>query len=111
MRWLLSRITKPRGSQLGSHRGGQLARSPDGDEHAIIAAFGDPHFNLAQSWADAGRYHQPFYGIAETAWNEPAHRWPGSYALHLRSWCLRGSARRSQDRTAQPPGSVRPKKL
>jgi pimeloyl-ACP methyl ester carboxylesterase len=55
----------------------------------IIAAFGDPHFNPAQSWADAGSY-QPFYGILETGWNEPAHKWRGSYAPHLRSWCLHG---------------------
>jgi len=56
----------------------------------IIAAFGDPHFNPVQSWADAGSYHRPFYGILETGWNEPAHRWSGSYAPHVRSWCLHG---------------------
>ena len=61
---------------------------------AIIVGFGDPHFNPDQSWADAGNYYHAFRGILEAprplGWGELPHTWLGSYAPHLRSWCLHG---------------------
>jgi hypothetical protein len=56
----------------------------------IIAAFGDPHFNPGQAWADAGNFYHTLYGVLVTVWDEQPHIWPDSYAPHLRSWCLHG---------------------
>ena len=70
-------------------KGKQDKQQKGGDNSAVYKVI-EIVGTSSQSWADAGSYHRPFYGILETGWNEPAHRWSGSYAPHVRSWCLHG---------------------